>query len=140
VGSGGWLGRGLMGGMQKLFFLPEPHTDFIYAVIAEELGLLGATFVLVCFCVIAWRGLRAATAAPDRFGAFRAFGITPMVGARAMINLGVVLGLGPTKGISLPLVSSGGSSLLVNLAAIGVLLNISQHAVHDGAAVEQGAA
>lgn len=140
VGSGGWLGRGLMGGLQKLFFLPEPHTDFIYAVIAEELGLLGATFVLVCFCVIAWRGLRAATAAPDRFGAFLAIGITTMVVAQAMINLSVVLGLVPTKGISLPLVSSGGSSLLVNLAAIGVLLNISQHAVHDGAAVEQGAA
>lgn len=140
VGSGGWLGRGLMGGLQKLFFLPEPHTDFIFAVIAEELGLLGATFVLVCFCVIAWRGLRAATAAPDRFGAFLALGITTMVVAQAMINLSVVLGLMPTKGISLPLVSSGGSSLLVNLAAIGVLLNISQHAVHDGAAVEQGAA
>lgn len=140
VGSGGWLGRGLMGGLQKLFFLPEPHTDFIYAVIAEELGLVGATFVLGCFCVIAWRGLRAATAAPDRFGAFLAIGITTMVVAQAMINLSVVLGLVPTKGISLPLVSSGGSSLLVNLAAIGVLLNISQHAVHDGAAVEQGAA
>ncbi len=140
VGSGGWLGRGLMGGMQKLFFLPEPHTDFIFAVIAEEMGLIGATFVLVCFCVIAWRGLRAATAAPDRFGAFLAIGITTMVVAQAMINLSVVLGLVPTKGISLPLVSSGGSSLLVNLAAIGVLLNISQHAVHDGAAVEPGAA
>jgi len=140
VGSGGWLGRGLMGGMQKLFFLPEPHTDFIYAVIAEELGLIGATFVLACFCVIAWRGVRAATAAPDRFGAFLAIGITTMVVAQAMINLSVVLGLMPTKGISLPLVSSGGSSLLVNLAAIGVLLNISQHAVHDDAAMEQGAA
>ncbi len=140
VGSGGWLGRGLMGGMQKLFFLPEPHTDFIFAVIAEEMGLIGATFVLVCFCVIAWRGLRAATAAPDRFGAFLAIGITTMVVAQAMINLSVVLGLVPTKGISLPLVSSGGSSLLVNLAAIGVLLNISQHAVHDGAAAEPGAA
>ena len=140
VGSGGWLGRGLMGGMQKLFFLPEPHTDFIFAVISEELGFVGATVVVACFCVIAWRGLRAAIAAPDRFGAFLALGITAMVVAQAMINLSVVLGLMPTKGISLPLVSSGGSSLLVNLAAIGVLLNISQHAVHDGAAVEQGAA
>jgi cell division protein FtsW len=129
-----------MGGVQKLFFLPEPHTDFIFAVISEELGFIGATLVVACFCVIAWRGLRAATAAPDRFGAFLALGITAMVVAQAMINLSVVLGLMPTKGISLPLVSSGGSSLLVNLAAIGVLLNISQHAVHDGAAVEQGAA
>jgi cell division protein FtsW len=140
VGSGGWIGRGLMGGVQKLFFLPEPHTDFIFAVISEELGFIGATLVVACFGVIGWRGLRAATAAPDRFGAFLALGITAMVVAQAMINLSVVLGLMPTKGISLPLVSSGGSSLLVNLAAMGVLLNISQHAVHDGAAVEQGAA
>jgi cell division protein FtsW len=140
VGSGGWLGRGLMGSGQKALFLPEPHTDFIFAVISEELGFVGATLVVACFCVIAWRGLRASIAAPDRFGAFLALGITAMVVAQAMINLSVVLGLMPTKGISLPLVSSGGSSLLVNLAAIGVLLNISQHAVHDGAAVEQGAA
>ena len=140
VGSGGWLGRGLMGGIQKLFYLPEPHNDFIFAVISEELGLVGATFVLVCFGVIAWRGLKAATAAPDRFGAFLALGITTMVVAQALVNLSVVLGVLPTKGIPLPLVSSGGSSLLVNLAAIGVLLNISQHAVHDAAAVEPGAA
>ncbi len=140
VGSGGAFGRGLMGGIQKLFYLPEPQTDFIYAVIAEELGLVGATFVVVCFGVIAWRGLRAATSAPDRFGAFLALGITIMVVAQALVNLSVVLGLMPTKGIPLPLVSSGGSSLLVNLASIGVLLNISQHAVHDAAAMEPGAA
>ena len=140
VGSGGWLGRGLMGGIQKLFFLPEPQTDFIFAVIAEELGLVGATFVVACFGVIAWRGLKAATTAPDRFGAFLALGITTMVVAQALVNVSVVLGLMPTKGIPLPLVSNGGSSLLVNLASIGVLLNISQHAVHDGAAVEPGAA
>ncbi len=140
VGSGGWLGRGLMGGIQKLYFLPEPQTDFIYAVIAEELGLLGATLVVVCFCVIAWRGLRAAVSAPDRFGAFLALGITTMVVAQALLNISVVLGLAPTKGIPLPLVSSGGSSLLVNLASIGVLLNISQHAVSESAAVEPGAA
>ncbi len=140
VGSGGWLGRGLMGGVQKLFYLPEPHTDFIYAVIAEELGLLGASLVLVCFCVIAWRGLRAAVTAPDRFGSFLALGITMMVVAQAFLNISVVLGLMPTKGIPLPLVSNGGSSLLVNLASIGVLLNISQHAVHEAAAVEPGTA
>ena len=140
VGSGGWLGRGLMGGVQKLFYLPEPHTDFIYAVIAEELGLLGASLVVVCFCVIAWRGLRASVTAPDRFGAFLALGITTMVVAQALLNISVVLGLAPTKGIPLPLVSSGGSSLLVNLASIGVLLNISQHAVSEAAAVEPGAA
>ena len=140
VGSGGWFGRGLMGGLQKLFYLPEPHTDFIFAVIAEELGLIGATVTLVCFLVIAWRGLRAATAAPDRFGAFLALGITMMVVAQAFVNLSVVLSLLPTKGIALPLVSSGGSSLLVTLARIGVLLNISQHAVHDEAVAEPGAA
>jgi cell division protein FtsW len=140
VGSGGWLGRGLMGGVQKLFYLPEPHTDFIYAVIAEELGLLGATLVLACFCVIAWRGLRTAAAAPDRFGSFLALGITMMVVAQAFVNVSVVLGLMPTKGIPLPLVSNGGSSLLVNLVSIGVLLNISQHAVDERAAVEPGAA
>ncbi len=140
VGSGGVFGRGLMGGIQKLFYLPEPQTDFIFAVISEELGLLGATLVVACFGVIAWRGLRAATTAPDRFGAFLALGITTMVVAQAFVNLSVVLGLMPTKGIPLPLVSNGGSSLLVNLAAIGVLLNISQHAVHDEAAGEPGAA
>jgi cell division protein FtsW len=140
VGSGGWLGRGLMGGVQKLFYLPEPYNDFIYAVIAEELGLLGASLVVVCFCVIAWRGLKASVAAPDRFGAFLALGITTMVVAQALLNISVVLGLAPTKGIPLPLVSSGGSSLLVNLASIGVLLNISQHAVGEAAAVEPGAA
>ena len=140
VGSGGVFGRGLMGGIQKLFYLPEPHTDFIFAVISEELGLIGATIVVACFGVIAWRGLRAATTAPDRFGAFLALGITMMVVAQAFVNLSVVLGLMPTKGIPLPLVSNGGSSLLVNLAAIGVLLNISQHAVHDEAAGEPGAA
>jgi cell division protein FtsW len=140
VGSGGWLGRGLMGGVQKLYYLPEPQTDFIYAVIAEELGLLGSTLVVVCFCVIAWRGLRASVTAPDRFGAFLALGITTMVVAQALLNISVVLGLAPTKGIPLPLVSSGGSSLLVNLASIGVLLNISQHAVSDAAATEPGAA
>jgi len=140
VGSGGWLGRGLMGGIQKLFYLPEPHNDFIFAVISEELGFVGATLVVVCFAVIAWRGLRAATSAPDRFGALLALGITMMVVAQAFVNVSVVLGLLPTKGIPLPLVSSGGSSLLVNLASLGVLLNISQHAVHDSAAMEPGAA
>jgi cell division protein FtsW len=140
VGSGGWVGRGLMGGIQKLFYLPEPHNDFIFAVIAEELGLLGTTLVVICFAVIAWRGLRTAVTAPDRFGAFLALGLTAMVVGQALINISVVLGLLPTKGIPLPLVSNGGSSLLVNLASIGVLLNISQHAVQRAAAVEPGAA
>lgn len=128
VGTGGVFGRGLMAGVQKLFYLPEPHTDFIYAVISEELGLLGATAVLVCFCVITWRGLRAAARAPDRFGALLAVGLTAMVAFQAFVNISVVLGLMPTKGIPLPFVSAGGSSLLISLAGMGVLLNVSQHA------------
>ena len=128
VGTGGVFGRGLMDGVQKLFYLPEPHTDFIYAVIAEELGLIGATVVLACFCVIAWRGLRAAMRAPDRFGAFLALGLTTMVAVQAFFNISVVLGLLPTKGIPLPFVSFGGSSLLINLIGMGILLNVSQHA------------
>jgi cell division protein FtsW len=128
VGTGGVFGRGLMAGVQKLFYLPEPHTDFIYAVIGEELGLLGATAVLVCFCVITWRGLRAAARAPDRFGALLAVGLTAMVAFQAFVNISVVLGLMPTKGIPLPFVSAGGSSLLISLAGMGVLLNVSQHA------------
>jgi cell division protein FtsW len=128
VGTGGLFGRGLMAGVQKLFFLPEPYTDFIYAVISEELGLIGATAVLVCFCVITWRGLRTAVRAPDRFGALLAIGLTTMVAFQAFVNISVVLGMLPTKGIPLPFVSAGGSSLLISLVGMGILLNISQHA------------
>jgi cell division protein FtsW len=128
VGTGGMWGKGLMNGVQKLFFLPEPHTDFIYSVISEELGLVGATAVLLCFCVITWRGLRVSIRAPDRFGAFLALGLTTMVAIQAFVNVSVVLGLMPTKGIPLPFVSAGGSSLLINLLGMGVLLNVSQHA------------
>jgi cell division protein FtsW len=128
VSTGGVFGRGLMAGVQKLFFLPEPHTDFIYAVIGEELGLMGATLVLACFCVIAWRGLRIAMRAQDAFGSLLALGLTTMIAVQALVNISVVLGLLPTKGIPLPLVSSGGSSLLISLVGIGVLLNVSQHA------------
>jgi cell division protein FtsW len=128
VATGGITGRGLMGGKQKLFYLPEPHNDFIYAVISEELGLIGATIILICFCVITWRGLRTALRAPDRFGAFLAIGLTTMVAFQAMFNISVVLGLLPTKGIPLPFVSAGGSSLLINLIGVGILLNVSQHA------------
>jgi len=131
VGTGGVFGRGLMGGVQKLFYLPEPHTDFIYAVIGEELGLIGATAILLCFCVIAWRGLRISARAEDVFGSFVALGLTTMIAAQALVNISVVLGLIPTKGIPLPLVSFGGSSLLINLLGTGVLLNISQHESAD---------
>lgn len=128
VSIGGVFGRGLMDGLQKLFYLPEPHNDFIYAVISEELGLVGASIVLACFCIIAWRGMRTALRAPDRFGTFLAIGLTTMVAFQALFNISVVLGLLPTKGIPLPFVSYGGSSLLINLIGIGILLNVSQHA------------
>jgi len=127
VGAGGVFGRGLMAGVQKLFYLPEPHTDFIFAVIGEELGLIGATGTLVCFCLIAWRGLRITMRAHDAFGSFIALGMTTMIVVQAFVNMSVVLGLMPTKGIPLPLVSAGGSSLVVSLLAVGVLLNVSQH-------------
>jgi cell division protein FtsW len=131
VGTGGLWGKGLMNGVQKLFYLPEPHTDFIYSVIAEELGLVGATIVLVCFCVVTWRGLRVALRAPDSFGAFLALGLTTMVAVQAFVNISVVLGLMPTKGIPLPFVSNGGSSLLINLVGMGILLNVSQHVTSE---------
>jgi cell division protein FtsW len=127
VGTGGVWGKGLMNGVQKLFYLPEPHTDFIYSVIAEELGLIGATAVVICFGVIAWRGLRVALRAPDTFGAFLALGLTTMMAAQAFFNISVALGLLPTKGIPLPFLSFGGSSLLINLLGMGILLNVSQH-------------
>ncbi|HUL34623.1 MAG TPA: putative lipid II flippase FtsW [Candidatus Eisenbacteria bacterium] len=128
VGSGGFSGVGLMEGKQKLFFLPEAHTDFIYAVICEELGFLGAVFVIGLFATYGWRGLRAAFNAPDRFGSMLALGVTSMVIFQCLINFAVVLGMMPTKGIPLPFVSYGGSSLLVMLLATGVLLNVSQQA------------
>jgi cell division protein FtsW len=128
VGSGGLAGVGLMESRQKLFYLPEAHTDFIFAVLCEELGFLGGIALLALFGVYGWRGLRAASAAPDDFGRLAAVGITVMIVGQALINLSVVLGLLPTKGIPLPFVSYGGTSLLVSLLATGVLLNISQHA------------
>jgi cell division protein FtsW len=128
VGSGGFTGVGLMESKQKLFYLPEAHTDFIYAVICEELGYIGAMLVIALFLVYGWRGLRAAFAAPDGFGRLLALGITALVLSQALINFAVVLGMVPTKGIPLPFVSYGGSSLLVMLLATGVLLNISQQA------------
>jgi cell division protein FtsW len=128
VGSGGVTGVGIGNSTQKMSYLPEPHTDFIYAVLSEEAGLIGATVVLIAFCVIAWRGLAASLRAPDRFGAFLALGITAMLVIQAFVNISVVLGLMPTKGIPLPFVSAGGSSLIVSFIAMGVLLNVSQQA------------
>ena len=128
IGSGGFTGVGLMESRQKLFFLPEAHTDFIFSVICEEIGFIGALIVLSLFAVYGWRGFVAAMKAPDAFGKFLGIGITTMVMGQALINLSVTLGLLPTKGIPLPFISYGGSSLLLMLLATGVLLNISQHA------------
>jgi cell division protein FtsW len=128
VGTGGVTGVGLMEGKQKLFYLPEPHTDFIFAVTAEELGLLGAVVIVALFAIFLWRGIRAAIRTEDVFGRFLAVGITSMVVLQAFINISVVLGLMPTKGIPLPFVSYGGSSLFITLACVGVLLNITKQA------------
>jgi len=127
-GSGGVFGRGLGEGRQKLLFLPERHSDFIYAVIGEELGLIGALAVLALFLIILWRGTRIALSANEPFSRMLALGITLLICVQGMINMAVVTGLLPTKGIALPLVSYGGSSLVITLAAMGVLLNISKEA------------
>lgn len=128
VGTGGITGTGLMEGKQKLFYLPEPHTDFIFAVTAEELGLVGAMCVVTLFAIFLWRGMRASWRTEELFGCYLAAGITSMVVLQALINISVVLGMIPTKGIPLPLVSYGGSSLFVTLACVGVLLHITKQA------------
>jgi cell division protein FtsW len=126
VGTGGVTGLGLMEGKQKLFYLPEPHTDFIYAVVSEELGLIGAVAIAVLFFIFAYRGFRTALRTRDTFGRYLAVGITTMIAVQAFFNMSVVLALLPTKGIPLPFISYGGSSLFVMLASVGVLLNITQ--------------
>lgn len=126
VGTGGVHGKGLMEGVQKLFFLPEPHTDFIFANICEELGLLGALCVLAAFCILGYRGLRAAYLSTDPFARFLAFGLTTAILVQAFFNMSVVLALLPTKGIPLPFISSGGTSVFVTLACMGVLLNVTR--------------
>ena len=128
VGSGGQNGLGFAQGRQKLLFLPFAHSDFIFAVIGEELGLIGALLVVFVFAVFLWRGMRAALRAPDRFGMLLGIGIVVGIVAQALLNISVVLALVPTKGIPLPFISYGGSSLVPTLAAVGILLNISQYA------------
>ena len=128
VSTGGVAGMGLMEGKQKLFFLPEPHTDFIFAVIGEEFGLLGTIFVVALFGLFLYRGIRAAVVTRDTFGRYLATGIVAMICIQAFFNISVVLALLPTKGIPLPFISYGGSSLFVMLASVGVLLNITQQA------------
>jgi cell division protein FtsW len=128
VGSGGTHGLGFAQGRQKLLFLPFAHSDFIYAVIGEELGLIGALLVVLAFAIFLWRGMRAALRAPDRFGMLLGTGIVVGIVAQALLNMSVVLALLPTKGIPLPLISYGGSSLVPTLVGVGILLNISQFA------------
>ena len=127
VGTGGITGLGLMEGKEKLFFLPDPQNDFIFSVISEELGFIGAIIVIALFAVILWRGLRAAARCSNDFGRLLAIGITVMIVGQALVNISVVIGLLPTKGIPLPLISYGGSSLVMTLFALGILLNISQN-------------
>ena len=123
AGSGAGFGRG----HQQALFLPQAHTDFIYSVIGEELGFVGCVLVLAAFLILGWRGLRAASRAPDTHGFYLALGITAALVFQALVHMGVCVGLFPTKGLTLPFVSYGGSSLLVTMAATGVLLNVSQH-------------
>lgn len=127
LGPGGLLGLGLGQSRQKFGYLPEPQTDFIFAILSEELGFIGAVFVLILFSLLLWRGIRIALGAPDLFGSFLAIGIIGMVAIQVMINIGVVTGLMPVTGITLPFLSYGGSSLTLMLASIGVILNISRY-------------
>jgi cell division protein FtsW len=148
IGSGGWLGQGLGQGKGKLFYLPAASTDFIAAVIAEEAGLLGVLLLLLLYAVVVWRGIRAARNASDPFACYAALGLTTLLGAQALVNLAVVFGMLPTKGLTLPFVSYGGSSLITLLAAAGVLLSVSgdrggflrapTHAVRVGAPAAAG--
>lgn len=128
VGSGGSHGLGFAQGRQKLLFLPFAHSDFIFAVVGEELGLVGALIIVFVFAIFLWRGMRAALRAPDRFGMLLGLGIVVTIVAQALLNMSVVIALVPTKGIPLPFISYGGSSLVPTLAGVGILLNISQYA------------
>ena len=127
-GNGGLVGQGIGGSRQKLFYLPESHTDFIFAVVGEELGFLGAAAFVALFAVLVWRGLRVGLRTSEPFGAYLALGITLLIATQTLVNLGVVTGLLPTKGLPLPFISFGGSALSMTMLSTGVLLNISQHA------------
>ncbi len=126
IGTGGMHGLGIGNGRQKLYFLPEPHTDFIFSIIGEELGFIGSLALLVVFGILVWRGLRVAKMSEDRFTFYAALGFTMMIAVQVLINVSVALCLLPTKGLPLPLVSYGGSSLLASMIAVGILLNLSQ--------------
>jgi cell division protein FtsW len=125
IGSGGLTGLGLGDGRQKLFFLPEAHTDFIFAIIGEELGLVGVTLLVALYAIVIWRGVRISLAAPETFGTYLGLGLTSIIAFQAAVNMCVAMGLLPTKGLTLPFISYGGTSLLVLMGAAGVLLSLS---------------
>jgi cell division protein FtsW len=127
VGSGGVFGLGPGRSVQKMYFLPHPESDFIFSIVAEELGMIGALLVVAAFAVLAWRGARAGSRAPDAFGRYLGWGFTGLLVTQALLNVSVAVALLPTKGLALPFISYGGSSLVVTLAICGVLLNVSQH-------------
>jgi cell division protein FtsW len=125
LGSGGILGKGLAKGQMKLLYLPEAHTDFIFPIIGEELGFIGALLVIALFLLFAWRGMRIGYESKDLFGGMLAIGITLIIAFQALINMGVACGVLPTKGLPLPFVSFGGTALVIYMASVGVLLNVS---------------
>jgi len=127
IGPGGLVGLGLGMSRQKYSYLPEPQTDFIFSILAEELGFIGGSTLILLFLIVIWRGIRAAIGAPDTFASLLAIGITSIIGVQVLINIGVVIGMMPVTGITLPLVSYGGSSLTLLLTAFGILLNISRY-------------
>jgi len=132
IGSGGILGRGIGQSRQKYLWLPEPHNDFIFAIVCEELGLVGAVVIILIFCLLVWRGFTIAMRAKDKFGSLLAIGLTFQVGLQAMLNIWVVTNTIPNTGISLPFFSYGGTSLLILLAEMGIVLSVSR-----GAAIEK---
>lgn len=131
IASGGWLGKGLGRSIEKFLYLPEPHTDFIFAIFLEEWGTVGGIILIGLFAILVWRASRIASLLPDRFGALLAIGITAMIGFAMVVNIGVVTGTLPVMGIPLPFITYGGSALIVKLAAMGILLNLSRYTVED---------
>ncbi|GAX88555.1 putative lipid II flippase FtsW [Effusibacillus lacus] len=131
IASGGWMGKGLGRSIEKFLYLPEPHTDFIFAIFIEEWGIIGGVFLISLFAILIWRGGRIAARLPDRFGALMAVGITSMIGVAVVINIGVVTGTIPVMGIPLPFITYGGSALVIKMMAMGILLNLSRYTVED---------
>jgi len=140
LGSGGVLGVGLGNSHQKLRYLPEAGNDFVFAIIGEELGLIGAGVVIVLFGVLVWLGMRIAVRAADLYGTLLAFGLALIIGLQAAVNIAVVTCSAPTKGLALPLVSSGGSSLMAMLIAVGLIMNVASHVEADATPVKLGGA